>query len=127
MIQAADLHDEMEVMTGNLATANERRESHRFIVNAPVILDAGEHKIPAYTRDLSNRGVYFYLTLADSLLIDGDFDFSVDLPPEITLSSCCSILCRGRMVRVEDALNDLKGMAAQILQYSISREAGKGN
>jgi hypothetical protein len=117
----------MEFMTGKLATASERRESHRFTVNAPVTLNTGDHKISAYTRDLSNRGVYLFLTLADSLLIDGDFEFLVELPPEITLSTCCEIRCRGRMVRTENASNDLTGMAAQIIQYSIFREARQGN
>jgi hypothetical protein len=113
----------METMTEDLATANDRRESHRFTVNAAVTLNAGDRKIPAFTRDLSNRGVYFYLSSADSSLVDRDFDFLLELPPEITLSTSCLIRCRGRLVRKESTSSDLTGIAAQILQYSISRNA----
>jgi PilZ domain len=106
-----------------MTTAADRRESQRFSTNAPLTVFLGDREIPAYTRDLSNRGVYFYLGLSDSLLIDRDFEFVVELPPEITLSTCCSIRCRGRLVRKENAPMDLTGVAAQILNYSILREA----
>jgi len=71
--------------------------------------------------DLSNQGVYFYLASADEFPIDTDFDFEVGLPPEITLSTCCRIKCRGHAVRSEKSRN-LTGIAAQILEYSIQRE-----
>lgn len=114
-------------MNRTMGTASDRRESHRFTVNAPVTINAGAHKIPAYTRDLSNRGVYFLLTSSDSLLIDGDFEFLVELPPEITLSTSCAILCIGRMVRKENTANDFTGMAAEILHYSILKGATLAN
>jgi hypothetical protein len=109
-----------------MTTANDRRDSQRFSTKAPLTLFIGSREIPAYTRDLSNRGVYFYLGLADGHLIDHDFEFVVELPPEITLSTCCSIRCRGRLVRREDTAMDLTGVAAQILNYSILREAPAG-
>ena len=92
-------------------------------MNAPLTVYIGDREIPAYTRDLSNRGVYFYLDLIDSALIDRDFEFMVDLPPEITLSTSCSIRCRGRLVRKENNVKNLTGIAAEILDYSILREA----
>ena len=109
-------------MTDTQETANERRERQRFKISAPVTLFIGDREIPAYTRDLSNRGVYFYLAPTDSPQIDLEFEFMVELPPEITLSAFCQIRCRGRAVRT-DQTSDLAGIAAEILEYSISRDA----
>jgi hypothetical protein len=82
----------------------------------------GKREISAFTRDLSNKGVYFYLESADSIAIGREFDFLVELPPEITLSSCCWIRCRGRVARTEEASKQLTGIAAEILDFSILRE-----
>ena len=106
------------------STANERRISQRFRISAPVTVIAGEHEITAYTRDLSNRGVYFYLALSDSALIDRDFEFLIEMPSEITLAASCQIRCRGKLVRKEVTSRNLTGagVAAEILDYSILRD-----
>jgi len=106
-------------------TANDRRSSQRFKISAPLMVIVGEHEIPAYTRDLSNRGVYFYLTLPDSTLIDRDFEFTIDMPSEITLTASCRIRCRGKLIRKEVTSRNLTGagIAAEILDYSILRDA----
>lgn len=109
-------------MISKLKAEVDRRTRPRTNINAPLTLSIGGREIPAYTRDLSNRGVYFYLALADSKLIDRDFEFVVELPPEITLSTCCRIRCQGRVVRMEDTANNLTGVAAEILDYSILRD-----
>ena len=109
-------------MIDNMATADDRRERQRFRITAPVTLFIGDRKIPAYTRDLSNRGVYFYLAPSDSPQIDLEFEFMVELPPEVTLSAFCQIRCKGRAVRTEES-TDLSGIAAEILEYSIERDA----
>jgi len=100
---------------------NERRVRQRFKVNAPLSLQIGDQTAPGFTRDLSNRGVYFYLTSADSIEVDGRVEFVIDLPPEITLSSRCQIRCVGKALRKETTQTDLTGIAAEILDYSISR------
>src|SRR5271166_149692 len=102
---------------------DDRRIRQRFSINAPLTLLVGDRQIPAYTRNLSNRGVYFYLSLCDSELVDIDLEFVVELPPEITLSTCCRIRCRGRVVRKEKTSSNLTGVAAEILDYSILRDA----
>jgi hypothetical protein len=104
-----------------MAVANDKRVRQRFRVNAPVTVFIEDREIPAYTRDLSNRGVYFYLTQGDGPQIDGEFDFMVELPPEITLSTFCQIRCRGRALRMDKAAMELTGIAAEILEYSILR------
>jgi hypothetical protein len=113
---------QMVRMSQNQAVVSERRGRQRFSINAPLTLFIGGREIPAYTRDLSNRGVYFYLSLADLQLADQEFEFLVELPPEITLSTCCRIRCRGRAIREEKTSNNLTGIAAEILDYAILRD-----
>jgi PilZ domain len=110
-------------MTEKLTGKVERRVKPRFSLKVPLTVFIGDRGLSAYTKDVSNRGVYFYLPTADSGLIDRDFEFQLHLPPEVTLSTWCSIHCRGRLVRKEVTIMDLTGVAAEILQYSILREA----
>ncbi|HTW78893.1 MAG TPA: PilZ domain-containing protein [Terracidiphilus sp.] len=100
-------------------TSGERRKRRRFPVNAPLTVIAGDREIPAYTRDLSDSGVFFFPEFTGENLIGSEFEFVVELPPEITLSACCFIRCRGRVVRREVTAGDLTGIAAEILTYSI--------
>ena len=109
-------------MSENLALGHERRDGLRFSRNAPLTVLAGDREIPAYTRDLSNRGVYFYLDLTHSTLIDSDFEFLVKIPPEVTISTYCSIRGRGRLLRKENLSGNMTGIAAEILQYAILRD-----
>ncbi len=74
-------------MTGKPQRINDRREGQRFGLNAPLTVFVGKRGIPGFTRDLSNLGVYFYLDMTDSTPIRGDFEFLLELPPEITLST----------------------------------------
>ncbi len=114
--------NEMAHMTHDSESATDRRKAERFKVSAPLTVTVGDREIPAYTRDLSDRGVFFYLDSDDSKLIEGNIDFAVDLPPEITMSTCCRIQCRGQVLRMEGSLTGLTGVAAQILDYSIFRD-----
>jgi hypothetical protein len=68
---------------------------------------------------VSDLGVYFYLNLSDGATIGGDFEFTLELPPEITLSTSCLVRCRGSLVRTDNASAQLTGIAARILDYSI--------
>jgi PilZ domain len=100
-----------------------RRGRTRFKVNVPLTVILGDRKIPAFTRDLSNQGVYFFVANADEALIDQEFEFLVELPPEITLSTWCQIRCTGCAVRREKAAGDLTGVAARILDYAVLKSA----
>jgi hypothetical protein len=120
-----DISNETVRMTEDFAASNDRRGSQRFRISAPLTVIAGEREISAFTRDLSNRGVYFYLSLADSALLDRDFEFTIEMPSEITLTSNCRIRCRGKLVRKEMTSRNLTGagVAAEILDYAILRDA----
>lgn len=119
------LEEAVRMTQDTTTTANERRYSQRFKISAPLTVIVGEHEIPAYTRDLSNRGVYFYLTLPDSTMIDRDFEFLIEMPSEITLTTSCRIRCRGKLIRKEVTSRNLTGagIAAEILDYSILRDS----
>lgn len=105
-----------------MAVASDRRGRQRFSIDAPLTVIIGDREIPAYTRDLSNRGVYFSLALAEESLLGRDFEFIVELPPEITLSTSCRIQCHGHAVRTETTSRNMTGVAAEILDYSIVKE-----
>ena len=109
-------------MTGSLQSLQNRRGSERFKINAPLTVILESREIAGYTRDMGNRGVYFYLDLTGSAPLSGNFDFLVELPPEITLSTCCLIRGQGRVVRTEDTAREVAGFAAEILHYSMQRE-----
>lgn len=102
----------------NLTELNERRRRPRFTLNAPLTIVMGNRTISGYTRNVSDRGVYFYLD-PDCHDIDDEFEFVLELPPDITLSNWCPIRCKGRLVRKDQTSSDLTGIAAEILQYSI--------
>jgi len=110
-------------MNSKLQSVKDRRERQRFGINAPLTVFVGKREISGFTRDLSNRGVYFYLDQNDAAPLGEDFDFLVELPPEITLSTCCLIRCQGRIVRTDNTSRQMTGIAAEILNYSIQREA----
>lgn len=112
----------MDRMTKSRASADDRRRIQRFAVKVPLTVTIGERQVPGYTRDLSNRGVYFYFALTDSKLIGSDFVLVVEMPPEITLSTCWRIRCRAKLLRSEEISRDMSGIAAEILDYSILRE-----
>ena len=102
---------------------SERRERQRFGVHAPLTVLVGQRTLAGFTRDLSNRGVYFFLDPVEHALMGNDFEFTVELPPEITLSSCCSIRCQGHVVRRDSDTQRMTGIAAEILGYSIQRDS----
>lgn len=109
-------------MIGTSHSEKDRRARQRFGITAPLTVSMGKRELPGFTRDLSNLGVYFFLDLEGKAPIGGEFEFLIELPPEITLSTCCLVRCRGCVVRTDHASTQLTGIAASILHYSIERE-----
>lgn len=108
-------------MMSEQQSVDDRRERQRFGINAPVTVLVGKREIPGFTKDLSNLGIYFYLNLADGAAVGGDFEFTLELPPEITLSTSCMVKCKGHVVRTDDSSAEFTGIAARILEYSIQK------
>lgn len=80
---------------------NDKRAARRFALRLPVSVRYSEDKLerPAHTRDVSARGICFYV---DSAVQAGSaIDFTLTLPPEITLTESIRVRCKGHVVRVE--------------------------
>jgi PilZ domain len=104
----------------------EKRATRRFALRLPVSVNyAGTTAavFPAHTRDVSARGICFYL---DAPLTTGAaIEFTLTLPPEITLTESIRVRCKGKVVRVDQDLTDSKvPVAAVIEEYEFLSEAG---
>ncbi|MGB8010260.1 MAG: PilZ domain-containing protein [Terriglobales bacterium] len=99
---------------------NDKRTTRRFALRLPVTVRCGEDEPEhaAQTRDVSARGICFYV---DSAMQAGSaIDFTLTLPPEITLTESIRVRCKGRVVRVEggNPANKL-AVAAVIDEYEF--------
>lgn len=99
----------------------EKRATRRFALRLPVTVNHagdGGAPLPAHTRDVSARGICFYL---DSPMAPGSaIEFTLTLPPEITLTESIRVRCKGKVVRADDMLADSKvPVAAVIDEYEF--------
>jgi hypothetical protein len=103
---------------------NDKRATRRFALRLPVSVRYGEsgQDREAQTRDVSARGVCFYL---DSAIQAGSgIEFTLTLPPEITLTESIRIHCEGRVLRVEGGpTNGKMAVAAVIEKYEFLTES----
>lgn len=100
--------------------AVEKRATRRFAFRLRITLKVGGSNgdLKSCTRDVSARGVSFY---ADRPLAQGaEIQFTLTLPPEVTLTESISMRCAGRVVRV-DASQEGHGVtiAAVIDRYEF--------
>jgi hypothetical protein len=99
---------------------NDKRATRRFALRLPVSVRYGEpeQEQTAQTRDVSARGICFYV---DSAMQAGSaIDFTLTLPPEITLTESIRVRCKGRVVRVEGGTPASKlAVAAVIDEYEF--------
>jgi hypothetical protein len=100
---------------------NDKRGTRRFALRLPVSVryDGNERELTAETRDVSARGICFYV---DSGMQAGSaIDFTLTLPPEITLTERIRVRCKGRVVRVESGspTNNKMAVAAVIDEYEF--------
>jgi|HubBroStandDraft_1064217.scaffolds.fasta_scaffold487247_1 hypothetical protein len=107
------------IMMTSQSAVDDRRTTQRFQIKAPLTISLGGREIAGFTRDLSNRGVYFYVGASDVPGAGEEFEFVVELPPEITLSNSCLIRCHGRVARTDLSSRNEAGIAAEILDYRI--------
>ena len=103
----------------------EKRATRRFALRLPVSVNyAGEGvaSLTAQTRDVSARGICFYL---DAPMTTGSaIEFTLTLPPEITLTESIRVRCKGKVVRVDDELVDTKVPVAAIIdEYEFLSES----
>ena len=101
----------------------EQRSTRRFSLRLPVTVkfSDGSAEQTAHTRDVSARGICFYM---DSTVTEGsEIEFTLTLPPEITLTESIRVHCKGKVVRVEtQAPGGRVGIAAVIERYEFLAE-----
>jgi len=102
----------------------EKRSTRRFALRLPVSVtysDDGAQEEAAQTRDVSARGICFYV---DSAIAAGSaIEFTLVLPPEITLTESIRVRCKGKVVRVDNSSADDKvAVAAVIEEYEFLSE-----
>ena len=94
----------------------ERRGAQRFEVNIPVAVHFDGQTVPAFTQDLSGRGIFFYTeaALREGMVVELTFI----MPSEITLGENMPVRCRGRILRAEPAQGGQRnGIAAKLDSY----------
>jgi c-di-GMP-binding flagellar brake protein YcgR len=107
---------------------SERRNARRYDLSLPVLIRAAAQGVAetqkGKTRDISTRGLYFVI---DQDVRDGsDLDIMLTLPSEMTNGDDVLVKASGKVVRVEELLEDgslRKGVAAVIERYDIMRGA----
>jgi hypothetical protein len=102
----------------------DRRAARRFNMTLPIRLllqNSQPQELPAQTRDVSYRGLYF---LADAALqLGSPIDFVITLPQQVTRATDVNIRCHGQVVRVEPSNNGHVGIAAKIERYEFLHAA----
>ncbi|MGH9577560.1 MAG: PilZ domain-containing protein [Terriglobales bacterium] len=101
----------------------EQRNTRRFALQLPVsvkYVDGSSKEQAAQTRDVSARGVFFYMDA--NVKVGSDLEFTLTLPSEITLTDSIRVRCKGKVVRVEERGSERIGVAAAIDQYDFISE-----
>lgn len=100
----------------------EKRGARRFPLRVPVTVAHDNTTLAAQIRDVSARGICFYL---ESEVAPGStIGFTLTLPPEITLTESIRVQCKGRVVRVNNEIaNGKLAVAAVIEEYEFLPEA----
>ncbi len=101
------------------APGREARATRRFPLKLPVLVKSPDGEHEAQTRDVSARGVCFFID-GDHVEQGSNIEFMLTLPPEVTLTEAISVRCVGRVVRVESNHPGGKtAVAAQIEKYEF--------
>lgn len=103
----------------------EKRATRRFALRLPVAVNYTTPSTPekrAQTRDVSARGICFYVD--SSIEAGSPIEFTLTLPPEITLTESIHVRCKGKVVRVDGGASDGKmAVAAVIDEYEFLSQA----
>src|SRR5438105_13290356 len=103
-----------------MSSQTERRTAQRFQLNLPVAVRSPEGTFTETTvvsQNVSARGIFFYLD--ESPREGAKIEFTLTLPPEVTLTDSMRVNCRGRVVRIHsDNPGANFGVAATIDGYN---------
>ncbi len=93
---------------------DEKRTARRFPLQVPAKVSAGTGTGQVEVRDVSARGISFYL---DSAIDEGAvIGFTLTLPPEITMTDSIHVQCKGRVVRVDNSTEKGKMAVAAVIE-----------
>jgi hypothetical protein len=97
---------------------SDQRGIRRFSMKLPVTVQPkGGDAIEAVTKDVSARGVFIFLD--SELSEDSPLEFTLTLPPEITMTRSVRVHCSGKVVRIAREGEGPIGIAAQIDSYKF--------
>ena len=103
-------------MTDTAPNRLERRSAQRFDVLLPVAVHFEGRTIPAFTQNLSGRGIFFYTDAAIPAGAVVELTFS--MPSEVTLGESMPVRCRGRVLRTASPqAGQRNGIAVQLESY----------
>ena len=92
----------------------EQRATRRFSLRLPLVVSNSQGgEISAVTRDISSRGICFYMDAPPA--IDSDLQFTLTLPPEITLTGPIRVRCFARVVRVKEGSEGVGAAVAAVI------------
>ncbi len=97
----------------------ERRSAQRLNLRIPLVMKVADGELPAFTRDISARGVSFYLESEPAELRGEEIEFVITFPPEITMSTSLHVRCHARVVRQTRSEIYGVGVAAEINHYEF--------
>jgi|SRR5579871_1169223 hypothetical protein len=105
-------------------TQENKRATRRFALKLPVSVSYsqdGAQEKSAQTRDVSARGICFYVDTA--IAAGSTIEFTLTLPPEITLTESIRVRCKGSVVRVDEGGPEGRvAVAAVIDEYEFLSE-----
>jgi hypothetical protein len=103
-------------MTDAVPNRLERRSAQRFDVLLPLAVHFDGRMIPAFTQNLSGRGIFFY---AEAAIAEGALvELTFSMPSEVTLGQSMPVRCRGRVLRAAPPkAGQRNGIAVQLESY----------
>ena len=105
--------------------ATDRRSTQRFQMRLPLTVrwttGSAIGETSTESRDVSSRGVYFYLT--KDVKEGSPVEILLTLPNEITLAGPVRVRCLGRVQRTESRAEGAIGVVAAIERYEFLRSA----
>ena len=95
--------------------SKERRHQRRIRFESPATVTTGQHSIAASTKDISDRGLFFFTDARIDL--GSEIDMVIMLPEEVGLPLSGMVCCHGRIVR-SDSASGQYGVAVEIDRFA---------
>lgn len=106
----------------------DRRTTQRFQMRLPITVrwtsGAAIGETSTESRDVSSRGVYFYLP--KDVKEGSPVEILLTLPNEITMAGPVRVRCLGRILRTESRSEGAVGVVAAIERYEFLRTEENG-